>query len=136
MSGKTVGDVMHKGIIACKPETPLTEVVHIMVDTDVHAIVVIDDEGKAQGIISDTDLVQFYGQEIGERTAGEAMSAHVFEIDSEQPSRLAAKRMLEQGVHRLLVVEIEKGERRLVGTISAADLIKEMRGARWFWHVG
>jgi CBS domain-containing protein len=136
MSGKTVSDLMHKGIIACRSETPLTEVVHIMVDTDVHAIVVIDDEGKAQGIISDADLVQFYGQEIGERTAGEAMSALLFEIDSDQPSQLAAKRMLEQGVYRLLVVEVEGKERRLVGTISAADLVREMRGARWFWHVG
>jgi CBS domain-containing protein len=136
MSGKTVGDLMHKGIIACKPETPLTEVVHIMVDIEVHAIVVIDDEGKAQGIISAADLVRFYGQEIGERTAGEAMSGRVLEIDSGRPSQLAAERMLEQGVQRLLVVENEGQERRLVGTISAADLVKEMRGARWFWHVG
>jgi CBS domain-containing protein len=136
MSGKTVGDLMHKGIIACKPETPLTEVVHIMVDTDVHAIVVIDDEGQAQGIISHEDLIRFYGQDIGERAASEARSGRLFEIDSALPSGLAAERMLEQGVQRLLVVENEGEERRLVGTISAEDLVKEMRGARWFWHVG
>ena len=50
-------------------------------------------------------------------------------------------RFIHQGWNRHFI-RIFKGlmregeERRLVGTISAADLVKEMRGARWFWHVG
>ena len=111
MSDKTVGDLMHKGIIACKPETPMTEVVRIMVDTDVHAIIVVDDSSKARGIISHADIVRFYGQEISECTAGEAMSGRLLEIESGQPATLAAERMLEEGVQRLLVTECEGEER-------------------------
>ena len=45
MPNKTVGDLMHKGIIACRPDTPMTEVIRIVLDTDEHAIVVMDGDG-------------------------------------------------------------------------------------------
>ena len=48
MPDKTVGDLMHKGIIACRPDTPMTEVVRIVLDTDVHAIVVMDDQQRSE----------------------------------------------------------------------------------------
>ena len=49
MSDKSVSDLMHKGVIACRPETPMTEVVRIVSDTDVHAIVVMDEYDRAHG---------------------------------------------------------------------------------------
>ena len=87
-------------------------------------------------IISHADIVRFYGQEISECTAGEAMSGRLLEIESGQPATLAAERMLEEGVQRLLVTECEGEERSLVGMISASDLVKDMRGAHWTWRLG
>ena len=60
---------MHKGIIACRPDTPMTEVVRIVLDTDVHAIVVMDDGNQAQGLISDLDIVRLYGTDLSRHTA-------------------------------------------------------------------
>ena len=136
MPTKTVGDLMHKGIIACRPDTPMTEVVRIVLDTEAHAIVVMDDHNRAQGILSDMDIIRLYGRDLSRHTAREAMSDQVHTIEPGQLARLAAARMLEKGVQRLLVIETEQDPPRPVGIISANDLVKGMRGARWTWHIG
>lgn len=136
MSDRTVGGLMHKGIIACKPETPLNEVVRIVSDTDVHAIVVMDDDNRAIGIISHTDIIRLYGEDLSEHVAHEVMSKQVYDIESEQPAKAAADLMLERDIHRLLVVKVEEEERKPVGIISTTDLVKEMRGSRWIWYMG
>jgi hypothetical protein len=43
--------------------------------------------------------------------------------------------MLEKGVQRLLVLEANGDESKPVGIVSATDLVKGMRGARWIWHI-
>jgi CBS domain-containing protein len=135
MSDKTVGDLMHKGIIACKPETPMTEVVRIVSDTDVHAIVVMDNDNQALGIISHTDIIRLFGEDLAQHTAREVMSQGVLDIASEAPAKEAAQLMLDKGIHRLLVIETQEGERRPVGILSTTDLVKEMRGSRWIWYM-
>jgi CBS domain-containing protein len=136
MSDKTVGDLMHKGIIACKPETPMNEVVRIVSDTDVHAIIVMDDNNNALGIISHTDIIHLYGEDLAEHTASEVMSTGVVDIRSDLPAKAAADLMLDKGIHRLLVVEVDGDTRKPVGIISTTDLVKEMRGSRWIWYMG
>jgi CBS domain-containing protein len=64
------------------------------------------------------------------------MSEGVQTIEPDQLARLAAARMLEKGVQRLLVIESDQEPSRPVGIISANDLVKGMRGARWIWHIG
>ena len=136
MSDKTVADLMHKGIIACRPETSMNEVVRIVSDTDVHAIVVMDQDNQALGIISHTDIIRLYGEDLSQHVAQEVMSSQAVAIESDKPARDAADLMLQRGVHRLLVIEIEEGRRRPVGIISTTDLVKDMRGSRWIWYMG
>lgn len=136
MSVKTVGDLMHKGVIACSPETPLNEIVRIINDMSVHAIVVMDSGSQARGIITHMDIIRFYDRDLNQLDAGELMSDQVFEIESDQPAKYAADQMLEKGVEHLLVVERQDDERQPVGVVSTTDLIKEMRGSRWIWHIG
>ena len=64
------------------------------------------------------------------------MSDGVMTIEPDQPARLAAARMMEKGVQRLLVYEMVEDQAKPVGIISATDLVKGMRGARWIWHIG
>ena len=48
MAQHLVRDIYHKGVIFCKPDTPLQEVVRVMADTDIHAIIVAEGP-SAQG---------------------------------------------------------------------------------------
>jgi CBS domain-containing protein len=136
MSIKTVGDLMHKGVIACSPETPLNEVVRIVNDTSVHAIMVMGPGSQVLGIITHMDIIRFYDQDLNHLFARELMSDRVFDIESDQPANRAAKQMLQNGVEHLLVIERQGDSREPVGVISTTDLIKEMRGSRWIWHIG
>jgi CBS domain-containing protein len=136
MSAKTVGDLMHKGVIACSPETSLDEIVRVINDTSVHAIMVMDPGRQVLGIISHMDLIPFFDQDLNQLNAREIMSDQVFDIESDQPAKQAAERMLEKGVEHLLVIEVQGSERQPVGVVSTTDLIKEMRGSRWIWHLG
>jgi CBS domain-containing protein len=136
MAQKTVGDLMHKGVIACGPETLMSEVVRIVNDTSVHAIVVMDDHGSPIGTVSHMDIIRFYGEDLSEHRAKDAMSGPVIAIESDEPASHGVDLMVTHGVERLLVVETEAGETTPVGMLSTTDLVKDMRGARWIWHVG
>jgi CBS domain-containing protein len=87
-------------------------------------------------MISDQDIIRLYGTDLSRHTAREVMSEGVHTIEPHQLARLAAARMLEKGVQRLLVLETEEDQSRPVGMISATDLVKGMRGARWTWQIG
>ena len=136
MSQKTVGDLMHKGIIACSLETTMDEVVRIVSDTSVHSIVVMDDDKRAVGMVSHIDIIRLFGEDLPQHVARDVMSDSVIAVESDQPAKVGADLMLEQGVDRLLVVEVDGDERIPVGILSTTDLVKEMRGIRWIWHMG
>jgi len=64
MAEKSVKDIMHKGVIACKPDippdAPVSEAVKLMLENNVHRLLVTEmpPEGKKPvGIISTTDIV-------------------------------------------------------------------------------
>jgi CBS domain-containing protein len=135
MSQKTVGDLMHKGVIACGPETMMTEVVRIVNDTSVHAILVIDERNQPVGVVTHMDILRLFGQDLSTYRAREVMSGPVIAIDTNEPAARGAELMLTHGVERLLVTEDDGGRESPVGMLSTTDLVKDMRGARWIWHV-
>jgi CBS domain-containing protein len=136
MAEMIVGDIMHKGVIACKPDTPLQEVVRIVADTDVHAIIVVGAQGEVRGIISHFDLIKCYGTDLQERTAQDIMTATVIDVAPTLPVSEAVKMMVEHDIHRLLVTEMTPTGKKPVGVLSTTDVVKEMRGARWVWYMG
>lgn len=135
MNGKiSVRDIYHKGVICCRPDTPLQEVVRIMADSDVHAIFVAEQEGEPPiGIISHTDMLRYYGQSLNDRVASQVMKAPIITISLEATAEEAAAKMLEHNVHRLLVVDTQG---QAVGVLSTTDLVRDMRGTRWIWYMG
>jgi crotonyl-CoA carboxylase/reductase len=55
--GTRVRDLMHRGIISCTLDHTVATVAKIMVDEEIHAVVVMDDQGRAVGVVSQTDMV-------------------------------------------------------------------------------
>jgi CBS domain-containing protein len=136
MAEKLVRDIMHRGVISCGPETPLQEVVRVIADTDVHAIVVTDPEGYIKGIISHMDILPLYGQDLSSYKAKDIMKSPVISVHPDTPVKEAAKIMLENRIHRVIVtVESEKGSEP-VGVLSTTDIIRDMRGPKWVWYMG
>ncbi len=130
---RLVRDTYHKGVIFCKPDTPLQEVVRVMADTEVHAIMVAGREGEPPvGVVSHTDAIAHYGEDLTAIQAHETMTANVISISEDATVEEAARKLLESHVHRLLVVSKDS---KPLGILSTTDIIREMRGTRWVWYL-
>jgi predicted transcriptional regulator len=130
---RLVRDIYHKGVIVCKPDTPLQEVVRVLADTGVHAVLVAESEGHPPvGVVSHTDAIAHYGEDLMEIQTRDVMTTGVVGISDSATVGEAAKRLLESNIHRLLVVS-EDGTP--LGILSTTDIIREMRGTRWVWYL-
>ena len=75
-----IRNFMHIGVVTCRVDANAAEVVKIMLDNDVSALVVIDERLKACGIISKTDLIKSYGKDLSEITTEDIMTTDIFTI--------------------------------------------------------
>ena len=130
---RRVRDIYHKGVILCKPDSPLQEVVRVMADTEIHAVMVTEREGEPPvGVVSHIDIIAHYGEDLTAIQAQDVMTSKVINISEDATVEEAAKKLLESNIHRLLVVN-EEG--RPVGILSTTDIIREIRGTRWVWYL-
>ena len=129
MAKKKVRDWMHQGVISCRRDTPVEEVAKTMDAKDISALVVVDDQGDAAGVISRTDLVnarfiQPYLKHWRGMTAEHLMSKPVISISPDTTIDEAVRRLHEKRIHRLVVVEESASHSRAVGILSLTDLAK------------
>jgi predicted transcriptional regulator len=130
---RQVRDIYHKGVILCKPDTPLQEVVRVMADTEIHAVMVSEREGEPPvGVVSHTDAIAHYGEDLTAIQARDVMTSKVISISEDATVGEAARKLLESHIHRLLVVS-EGGTP--LGILSTTDIVREMRGTRWVWYL-
>ena len=130
---RRVRDIYHKGVILCKPDSPLQEVVRVMADTEIHSVMVTEREGEPPvGVVSHIDIIAHYGEDLTAIQAQDVMTSVVINISEDATVEEAAKKLLESNIHRLLVVN-EEG--RPVGILSTTDIIREIRGTRWVWYL-
>jgi predicted transcriptional regulator len=130
---RRVRDIYHKGVILCKPDSPLQEVVRVMADTEIHSVMVTEREGEPPvGVVSHIDIIAHYGEDLTAIQAQDVMTTNVINISEDATVEEAAKKLLESNIHRLLVVN-EEG--RPVGILSTTDIIREIRGTRWVWYL-
>ena len=128
-----VRDIYHKGLILCKPDTPLQEVVRVMADTEVHAVMVAEREDEMPvGVISHTDVIAHYGENMTAIQARDVMTSNVIHISEHATVQEAAQKLLESDIHRLLVID-DAG--KPLGILSTTDIIREIRGTRWVWYL-
>jgi CBS domain-containing protein len=134
MDDKLVGEVMHKGTVTCSPDTSLQEVVRILSDADVRAIVVVGADYSAQGIISHMDIMAHYGENLAERHATDVMTREIVSVTPQTPLAEAVQLMVERRIHRLLVAEATSSGLMPVGILSTTDVIRDIRGSAWAWR--
>lgn len=129
---RLVRDIYHRGVIFCTPDTPLHELVRIMADTEIHAVMVAEREGEAPiGVVSHTDAIAHYGEDLAALRAYDVMTTGVISISENEPVAVAVKKLLEKGINRMLVVN-EEG--KPLGILSTTDIIRDMHDAHWVWH--
>lgn len=127
MRHKLVRDVMHRGVITCGADEPVIDVARRLREYDINAIFVLDQSGRAEGVISQTDLAQAYMKGGWEnRIADEVMTPEVVTLAGDIPLDVAIQIMLDKHIHRLLIVQGGLTPNRPVGVLSLSDVVHEM----------
>lgn len=129
---KLVKDLMHAGLITCKPDATLGQVAVLLNQHHVHALVVTDRDGRPLGIISDFDLLAGEWLSSDEEslavmrklTASDLMSQPIDSVESNVPLSEAVRLLIEKEISRLMVTENGKP----VGIISLSDFVASIAG--------
>lgn len=119
----SLAETMYRSPISCTPDTPVHQVARLMGEHQVGSVVVVDDDHRPVGIVTDRDIaLRLVG---AERHPADAvrfvMTAEPVTLSSEASGVDAARHMAASGCRRLPVIEPALG--RLVGVVSLDDLL-------------
>lgn len=116
--------------VCAGPDTHVVDLADLMDARGVGCVVIVDDEQRPIGIVSDRDLtlrVVAAGRDAGKTTAGDVMSTDLLVV-SPADSVIEVLRQLEtRGVRRAPIVHAS----RIVGLISLDDLVLELGVQVW-----
>ena len=149
-----VSEVMRREVATVHPDSPVTQVVELLLDKDFTAVPVVDDQGKVVGMVSDSDLLTRGGmnvtislkkatdldfvRELHESLGGanhkvsEVMTRDVVTIAPDAILGRAARLMVEKHLKRLPVVD---SEGKLVGILGRLDILNTIAAVHLpQWH--
>jgi CBS domain-containing protein len=121
-----VEDIMAREVITINADRPVSEAIKSMVENDISGVVVVDYAGDVVGMISTIDVFKLFNEE-GESNrefiAEDIMTPYTINIQPDTPAEDAARIMLENGIHRL-VVTMSPSRRKPLGIISSTDVLR------------
>jgi len=125
----TVQDLLRvKGsdVWSVSPDTPAIEALKLMAEKNIGALLVLDEEGKIAGIVSERDFARRIAQ-TGQCAVEEAVSNYMTqEVIGVRPDTSIDECMMlmtRQHIRHLPVVDAEG---KLVGLISIGDVVKQV----------
>lgn len=110
-------------IVTIRPDTTVAEAARLLSERRIGAVVVSSDGRRAEGILSERDIVRELGRsgaEVLERTASEMMTRKVSTCVCADDALEVLERMT-QGRFRHLPVVDDKGE--MLGVVSIGDVV-------------
>ncbi len=119
---RAVRDIMTPTVVAMHRDKSVSEVEGLFVDQKISGAPLVDDDGNLTGFISKSDVnrFDFTGGDPYSTKASEIAHPKVITIDVSASIEDAARRMLDEEVHRLVVTNGKK----MVGVVSALDFVK------------
>jgi CBS domain-containing protein len=116
-----VARLMSTGIHTVTPDTLVEEAADVMRSNEIGSLVVVDDSGHLEGILTTTDFVDIVAKSKpkAETTVERYMTSAVETASAQDSIRTVADRMMELGVHHMPVVDETEG---VIGMLSTTDL--------------
>ncbi len=129
MQSITVAAAKRLGIMKCRPEDTLAQVVNTLVGEDISCLVVVDDDELLEGVISRTDVVRAATAQPDRWPSELCRDWMTREVVTIAPDALlgdAAKLLQDKHIHRVVVVEPEGDRVRPVAVVSDSDVVYHM----------
>ena len=125
---KAVAEILkaktHVSIISVNPETTVLEAITLMTDTDISALMVIEN-GQVAGIVTERDYVRRVARKQlapDVTTVGAVMTRNLMTVTPKDHTRFCMQLMIEKNLRHLPVLE----DGKLVGLLSIRDLVKDV----------
>lgn len=123
-----VGDCMTRELKSVTSDNLLYEVLEVLAEHHMGAILVTDAAGKGVGVISKTDLILAYNHGVSlETPATDVMSMPISDCSEDDMLEEAIRRMIFSDVHRLFVKDSRTGDYR--GVFSLTDAARNKSGS-------
>ncbi len=116
-----IREVMTESVVTAPSSAAVRDVAELMRERNVGSVILVDDRGRAEGIVTDRDLtvsVVADGRDAGDRACDHA-SAPVVTGTADMDVLAAAELMVAHAIRRLPVVDGE----RLTGIVTLDDLV-------------
>lgn len=121
----TVLQAKRYGVFTCLATDGLGAVAVSMFRRDVSGLVVVDEAGLLEGIVTRTDLLRAASLEPAWATqpVASAMTVDVVTVGVQERLGVVMELLLQEHIHRVVAVEREGERLRPVALLSSADLI-------------
>ena len=119
-----VNELMTESVVTAEPHQSIEHVRRILDNNGISAVPVVDSEQHSVGIISSTDLAQDFKRGA---PISSIMTEKVYTVPQYDNVSIAARVMRNHKIHRVVVTH----EKRVVGMLSAFDLLKLVEGHRF-----
>jgi CBS domain-containing protein len=123
----SISDMMTKKLETIQETASIQEAAKKMKDNNVSSLVVVDGEGKPQGLVTERDLVRkvcINDVRTSSVTNKDIMSSPFITIDSNSSASAAVDMMLRNNIRHLLVVD-KSDTTKPIGIITPLDLRDE-----------
>ena len=122
----SVGDVMHRGVITCRPETRALAVVRMMAAHRVHSAVVSDREREPR-LVDDGDIARALRSPSFDTLTAAGLAQRAALVKRPDSLSSALRRMREAGSTHAVVVDRSNTP---VGVVSILDVAEAVLSAR------
>ena len=124
----TAGDLMTIDPVVVVVDAPIEDAERLLLDRGVSGLPVVDHDGSLLGVVSQTDFMHLgdpdvralIHQKASGLRVGEVMSRPPVTVDVATPLAEAARKMVAERVHRVVVVD---DHTRPLGVLSAMDFV-------------
>lgn len=123
----TVASIMTTEVRTVRTSDVIGPVRDLMLDQHIGCVPVLDDGGALRGIITASDLVEEWPPQMGVQTV---MSSEVVTVPPHRTVADAARLMVHERVHHLVVTELDAAAARdrVVGVVSSYDVLTLLAG--------
>ena len=117
-----VGESMSTEALNLTANAPLKEVAQILVDRGLSGAAVVDAEGRALGVVSQTDLLRHFLKHGNlQGTAEDAMTALAVSLPADATMAQAASVMAKERIHRAVV---HNTSGHVIGMLTSSDVVR------------
>ncbi len=113
-----VANVMQKAV-TCKESDEVRAIAERIVTRSVNHIIVVDDQGKLNGIVTSWDITRALAE--GKKALADIVTRRVITAKLDEPLETASKRMAQHNISALPVIDNEK---KVLGIVTSEDVSK------------